>query len=280
MGYRLTHVGQSAYPLARISLSLVHARIAWNRGEPEQLEARRLCDSEEDGGTVQAGSRDRAARIALPLDLAAKRKRAVCHGNSIGRPRSCHYVRLPPLQPDALSLSAYLSSWVEAGCRIPDRCTRRQDLGRYTCRCEWCLLDAAWRRCGSARRLSGRSLHIGDSCALKALNVKGPRGIDCAICQRISVGLHLNRILLPLISSRKCEMISSVAPSLDRAPLARARPIRSLVLHRTTVYTATTRSTMYTCTLGVMASRKLHLSNRCVGFHIREGQYCFLPSSS
>src|SRR5258708_17653709 len=145
MGYRFTHVGESAYPLARISLSLLHARVAWNRGEHQQLEARRLCDSEEDGGTVQAGSRDRAARIALPLDLAAKRKRAVCHGNSIGRPRSCHYVRLPPLQSDPLSLSAHLSSWVEAGCRIPDRCTPRQDLSRYTSRYNCYLLDSPCR---------------------------------------------------------------------------------------------------------------------------------------
>src|SRR5258708_17493829 len=67
---------------------------------------------------------------------------------------------------------------------------------------------------------------------------------------------------------------------LRSARLARARPIRSLVLHRTTVYTATTRGTMYTCTSGVMASKKLYLSNRCVGFHIRvspKDNIAFLP---
>src|SRR5216683_559060 len=66
---------------------------------------------------------------------------------------------------------------------------------------------------------------------------------------------------------------------LRSARLARARPIRSLVLHRTTVYT-TTRGTMYTCTSGVMASKKLYLSNRCVGFHIRisaKDNIAFLP---
>src|SRR6266446_8670265 len=45
-------------------------------------------------------------------------------------------------------------------------------------------------------------------------------------------------------------------------------------------YTATTRGTMYTCTSGVMASKKLYLSNRRVGFHIRvsaKDNIAFLP---
>src|ERR1700692_900375 len=72
-------------------------------------------------------------------------------------------------------------------------------------------------------------------------------------------------------------MIFSVARSLDGLGSRELDPIRSLVLHRTTVYTATTRGTMYTCTLGAIASKKLYLSNRCVGFHTTKDNIAFLP---
>ncbi len=87
--------------------------------------------------------------------------------NSIGGSASCHYVRLPALQSDALSLPAYLPSWIEAGCRVPDRSARRQALVRHPCRCEWHLLDAARCRCGSARRLPRRRLYVRDGRALE-----------------------------------------------------------------------------------------------------------------
>ena len=60
---------------------------------------------------------------------------------------------------------AYLPPRIEVGRHVLSRSVRRQALCRLTCSRRRRLLDAARCRCGSERRLSGYSLHVGH-CAL------------------------------------------------------------------------------------------------------------------
>src|SRR5258708_4172923 len=83
LGHRFADMGQQSHPLSRISLSCLDARLAWNRSEPEPLEAGRFCDCKKNGGAVQGNSRDCATWRSVSPDLSTKWERAFCNRDGI-----------------------------------------------------------------------------------------------------------------------------------------------------------------------------------------------------